>query len=157
MHKTTKILIILGSLIALLLAFGLGVVVGSSRAIFAFRFGQNYYSNFLGGSMRHFDTHGVAGEVIDVSTSTLSVKNIDGDETAVGILPDTFITANGSKISSTAIIVGNGVIIIGHPDEQGRIDARIIRVFQSTSSLPLPPGMGMMPAGSQLKIQMQSL
>lgn len=135
--KLIIILWIVGGLILLLVAFGLGMAVGTRRADFYSRFGENYERNFS--LARGFNAHGVAGEVIDTSTSTISVKDFNGSEESVSILPDTIVSKGDQIVSSTAIMAGNGVIVIGHPDDEGQIEARFIRLFPSSSSLPAFP------------------
>ena len=138
---------VVGELVLLLVVFGLGMAVGDHRSLFASRFGENYYHNFLGMGdgfggrmeMGHFNTHGVAGTVIDVTSSTISVKNFRGSEESVAILPETIVSENDNTVSSTVITVGNDVIVVGQPDNQGEIRARFIRLFTSSSSMPLPP------------------
>jgi hypothetical protein len=132
--KPRIILWILGELILLLAVFGLGMKVGSRRAFFASRYGENYSNNFF--FMKRFNTHGVVGEVIDRSSSTIAVKDFHGVEAAVDIFPDTIVSENENTVSAAVIMVGNSVIVIGHPNAAGRIEARFIRVFASSSSLP---------------------
>ena len=88
--KTKTLLWILCGILAILVVFGLGIAVGYRRAIFASSFGENYYRNFYRGpftGMMGFiagpppvNMHGVAGNVIDVSSGTISVKDIGGNE-----------------------------------------------------------------------------
>ena len=144
--KIRAALWIVGGIAVFLAIFGLGIAVGSHRALFASRFGENYYHNFLrpqgfpggGMGMGDFNTHGVAGEVIDIASSSISVKDSRGNEESIDILPETIISRDDNAISPAAIMVGNGVIVVGHPNDEGRIEARFIRVFAS-SSAPVPP------------------
>ena len=137
-HKIlSRVLWGIGGAVALLLVFGLGVVIGSHRSFFASRFEENYYHNFLG--EREFNTHGVAGKVIDVSTTTIAVKDAHGSEASVDITPETIVSKNNGAISSSAIVAGNTVIVIGHPMDDGNIEAGFIRVFSSSSFVPPPP------------------
>lgn len=137
------ILWILGAIIVLLLVFGLGIAIGSHRALFAGRFEENYYRNFYGpqGGPPPFNQHGVAGEVIDLSSSTITVKDTDGDEHSVVILSDTSIREGNATIALGAIVPGNLVTVIGAPNAEGQVEARFIRVFASSSSSApaLPP------------------
>lgn len=132
----------LGAIIVLLLVFGLGVTIGSRRALFAGRFGENYYHNFYGpqGGPPPFNQHGVAGEVIDLSSSTISVKDFDGDEHSVAVFPGTSIREGGTTVTLHAVRLGDMVTVIGAPNGSGQIEARFIRVFTSSSlSAPMLP------------------
>jgi hypothetical protein len=148
-QKIRAILWILGGVIALLFVFGLGAAVGYRRAVFASRWGENYYHNFygasprglsgnMGGMMRPpFNMHGVAGEVLDVSSSTMSVKDPLGNEESVVVSDDTVIQGAGGAMPFGSVKVGEWVTVIGSPNELGQVQARFIRVFTSSSSLPV--------------------
>ncbi len=88
-----------------------------------------------------FNQHGVAGEVIDVSSSTISVKDTDGDEHSVAVLSDTAIREGGAAIMIGGVVPGDMITVIGAPNSQGQVEARFIRVFAASSSSPpvLPP------------------
>ncbi len=139
--KTRTILWILGAAIVVLLVFGAGVLVGYHGAFYVGRFGENYYRNFFGEFPpgRMANGHGVAGEVIDVASSSLSVRDADGDESSVAIEPATVIREADRTIMLSDVQVGNGVVVIGAPNENGQIEAQFVRIFASSSSLPVPP------------------
>lgn len=145
--KLRAILWIIGAVIILFLAFGLGIAVGHRQTLFAGRFEENYYRNFYGPPMGGppggpvFNQHGVAGEVIDLSSSTISVKDFDGDEHSVMVLPDTVIREGNNTVTLGEIRVNDMITVIGAPNASGQIEARFIRVFAaSSSSAPsLPP------------------
>ncbi len=136
--KIKIILLILGGIAALFLVFGLGVAVGYERAIFSSRFGENYYRNFYGlsrgllGSMSGpmpVNAHGGVGTVMDVSSSSLSIRDSANNERSIAIFPDTVIRENDMTITSDLLKVGERIAVIGAPDEQGQIRARFIRVL----------------------------
>ena len=154
-EKVKAALWIIGAVIALLLAFGLGMAIGYRKAIFASYWGENYYRNFSAGPppggaggpivmMRTpFNLHGVTGEVIDKSTSTMAVRDQFGNEQAVvpvagaqvrGVADDTAAT---SIVGWQSIPVGAWITAIGAPNANGQIEARFIRMFPSSSSLPV--------------------
>jgi len=158
--KIRPILWGLGALIIFLLVFSLGTAVGYRRGIFASRWGENYYQNFYGGppgggvpgaveqSMMNggpggitarapFNMHGVAGEVLDVSSSTISVKDLLGNEESVAVSADTVIRGMDDMMSMSDVKAGAWITVIGAPNDNGQIGARFIRVFASSSSLPM--------------------
>jgi hypothetical protein len=139
--KIRAILWILGGIIILFIVFGVGAMVGHRQAAFLGRFGDNYYRNFYGGPIGHpsFNMHGVAGEVIDISSSSLSVKDFDGDEHSVAIFPDTAIREDNRMITMGDVRAGDMITVIGSPNGAGQIEARFVRVFEASSSMPLPP------------------
>ena len=86
----------------MLLIFAGGVAVGYQRAIFsASDWGRNYERNFFWrappGPMgivtmeRAPSAHGVTGQVIDVASSSFSVRDADNDEQSVAVTSGTVI------------------------------------------------------------------
>jgi hypothetical protein len=140
-QKAKAVLIILAAIVILLLAFGFGIAVGYRRAIFASRYGENYSRNFEGdpfgavmGGPPPMNTHGVAGVVIDVSTSTISVKDMHGNEQSVAVPSDTSIREMDDMIVLSDIQPGDSVTVIGEPNDEGQVEARFIRVFSASST-----------------------
>ncbi len=148
--KVRSVLWTLGVVVAVLVVFGAGAAVGYRRALFASRFGQNYYRNFYGGSpggmmglmgpigKMSFSMHGVAGEVINVSSSSISVMDPSGNEQSVAIIPETLIREDDGTITVGELQAGDMVTVIGGPNGEGQIEARFIRVFPSSSSSSMP-------------------
>lgn len=137
------VLWILGGLILLLVAFGFGAMVGYREASYAGNFGNNYYRNFYGPPMGQpfFNPHGVAGEVIDLSSSTISVKDLDGDEHSVMVASSTAIREGSAAITIGDIHIGDMITVIGAPNGSGQVEARLVRVISTSSSIPVPPPM----------------
>ena len=148
--KLKAILAILGGCIIVLLVFGLGIVVGYKKAMFASIWSRNYFHNFyalppagiMGMMGMHdidetiqmpFSLHGAAGEVIDVATGTLSVQNPFGNEQSIVVLPETMIRTFDGGTSLDDIGMGEWVTVIGAPNPSGQIEARFIRVFPTSS------------------------
>jgi hypothetical protein len=139
--KTKTLLWTLCGILALLIIFGLGVVVGYRRAIFASTFGENYYRNFYGSQIPvpmggvagvgPMMPHGVVGEVIDVGSGTIAVKNDEGDEASIILLPNTSVREMDNDITPRGIVIGDRVAVIGEPNANGQVEARFIRVFKT--------------------------
>lgn len=149
--KTKTLLWILCSILVVLVSFGVGIIVGYHRAIFASGWDENYYRNFYGASNSGFimgigpeapppfNAHGVAGEVIDVGPSMLSVEDSAGNEQSVFVASATPIREMDNTVSLTAVEVGDRVTIIGEPNDDGQVEARFIRVFTApTGTEPQP-------------------
>ncbi len=139
---------VLAVIVIFFLGFGLGVSVGYQKAIFASEWGRNYELNFSGPQPRGImmmqmvngDAHGAAGTVIDISSTTFSVKDSDNDEQSIAVVSDTIIKKMDTTIPLNALIVGDHVVVIGAPNAGGQVEARFIRVF------PAPgPGSGQQP------------
>jgi len=148
--KTRAALLILGAAVAALVVFGLGLVVGYRKALFSSAWGMNYYRNFYGephagpaGQMlgrMPLNSHGVSGQVLETSSSTISVKDGVGNEETVAVASDTVIREMSETISIANIKQGDQVTAIGVPNSEGQVEASFIRVFSALSGLPMMPG-----------------
>lgn len=135
--KARVIIFTLGAFSAMLLIFAGGVAVGYRKAVFSSALGQNYERNFYGpmpGAMgimapRGPNTHGVMGQVIDVTSSSFSVKDPDDDERFIIVTSGTVIRDMDQTISVDAMTPGNRVVVIGAPNSNGQVEARFVRVF----------------------------
>jgi len=152
--KTKTLLWTLCAILAVLVVFGLGVAVGYRRALFASDFGESYYRVLYGEPFGKAaigftmgpgpaTMHGVTGQVIDVSSATISVEDPQGDEQLVAIASGTPIREMDSFIVPGDIEVGDMVTVIGSPDNEGQVEARFIRVFETSSSPPMPASAAM--------------
>lgn len=139
--KTRAILVIIAGAIVLLVVFAFGASVGYHRGLFASRFGRYYAANFYDGPVGKgtFISNGVAGDVIAVSSATIAVEDQDGDEQFVAVSPDTLIREANNTVMMQNMNVGDAVTVIGEPNGEGQIQARFIRVFPVSSSVPFPP------------------
>ena len=138
------ILWVLGGLIVLVVVFGLGITVGYDRAGFASNFNQNYYRDFYGAAPSGpvglmappmpVAIHGVVGTVIDLSTSTISVKDKQGNEQSVAVSSGTDIRNGNGNSTIGDIAVGDQIAVIGEPNSEGQIDAHFVRILRTPSS-----------------------
>ena len=135
----TKALFIIGLVLATLVIFQAGVYVGVRKAELSFRMGDNYYrafgpGGFPGGPLGEelSESDGASGKILSVSLPTFIVEDRNGEK--VIILSDqTDIRSMRASTSSSAIMPGNGAIVIGEPNEKGQIQATFVRL------LPPPP------------------
>jgi hypothetical protein len=140
------VLWVIGGIAVVFLVFGFGVAVGYHKALFSSSWGRNYYQNFYGNTQgwpmgaltahAPWNAHGVAGSVIDVSSSTISLRDNDNDERSVVISSDTVIRKMNSTISVDMINVGDTITVIGEPNTNGQVSARFVRVFGASLSMP---------------------
>ncbi|HTM67966.1 MAG TPA: hypothetical protein VL426_01575 [Candidatus Binatia bacterium] len=134
-----RVLIGLGCVIALLLSFHAGKAAGYRKARFSYGWGENYHRNFAGprrGFMhggfedRDFtDAHGTAGKVLSVDGSTLVIKGRDDVEKTVILSQDTSIRRFRDRLSAADLRTDDVIVVIGEPDDQGRIAAKFVRVL----------------------------
>ncbi|MFH1192821.1 MAG: hypothetical protein V1656_00680 [Candidatus Jorgensenbacteria bacterium] len=133
----------IGAVIALLIVFKAGELVGFRKAGFSYRWGENYYRGMTGpheGKMpRGFESrdfmmgHGTFGSVISVSSSSLVIKGGDGAERVVLFTPKTEIRRFRDTIAPSGLAAGENVTVVGAPNDAGQIEAKLIRVMP-----PLP-------------------
>ncbi|MCX6721253.1 MAG: hypothetical protein NT026_01470 [Candidatus Staskawiczbacteria bacterium] len=122
--------------------FGTGVFVGGMKARFSYRWAENYHRNFGGpGNGFMFDEkmpppnnefiegHGTFGQIIKIGDSDLVIKGQDNVEKVVVFAKDITITIGRRTITKTDLKIGEQVVVIGSPNEQGQIEAKLIRIF----------------------------
>lgn len=139
--------IIIGLTLALvaLIIFQAGIAVGEHRSNFAHRFGDNFEKNFRGGDGgmmgRGFggggplpSGYGAVGEIINITLPYIVVAGPDNLEKTVVIGIDTHIREFQSELTSSDLVVGDHIIAFGEPNDEGQVEAKLIRL------LPPPPG-----------------
>lgn len=141
--------VLIGILIAIiaLVIFQSGVAVGVRKASFAHRFGDNFERNFrdprgefmqrgLPGGMNTPGGHGAVGKIVSISLPLVVVAGPDNLEKTVVIGSDTEIREFRDSITIDKLEVGDFIIVLGAPNDEGQVDAKLIRLA------PPPPDMG---------------
>lgn len=147
-----KILWILGSIagfVVALLIFQAGMYVGYNKATDAYLWGELYSrgnENPAGGRLGSStplgslgmgdisDTEGELGVIVKTTPpKSIIVEEQNGVEKTVLIASTTAIRQFKETLAPGDLTVGNNVIIFGPPNDQGQVEAELIRV------LPLPP------------------
>lgn len=132
--------IVIGLLIAALaiLIFQAGVFVGYRKAAFSFRFGDNFYRNFgnrgprpdLGFPPAELPGgHGAVGKIIKITGSEIVVADRENIEKTLIIDQDTLVRKLRNNATTTDLKVGDMVVAIGAPSDDGRIAAKLIRLI----------------------------
>lgn len=147
------IIVIILCFVIVLIIFITGVFVGQEKAKFSFMWAENYHRNFSGpvdGFFGNFSNsgftsaHGVFGPVLKTSQNGMMVRGQDNIEKVVLISDETEIIDQSGKIEFKDIKMGSNVVVIGYPNENGSLRARLIRVFPGTINSPISycnPGM----------------
>lgn len=136
--------------------FSLGVSVGFHKAGFNGRLGERYERNFEGGRRGPgmmggfgmgrglmFDrnlpsAYTTAGEILDLNANGLTVIDNDGVEKNVSVTDKTIIRKYRDDIKFAELKTGDAVVVMGAPDNQGRIEARLVRVMPGLNQGQLP-------------------
>lgn len=123
-----------------LMVFQAGVFVGYRKATFSDHLGNNYYrafnsrGNFAGLPPSDFPGgHGAVGKIVRINLPTIIVTGPDNVEKIVLIKDNTEIKRFRGKVSVTDLKVDDLAIILGTPNDQGQIEAKLIRLLP-----PLP-------------------
>jgi hypothetical protein len=140
----TKVIILVGLLVCFMLVFGMGVAVGFHKSSFGRAWGEHYKENFgimgrsgkmmgvvtQGGMMGDFpNAHGAAGQIISMNLPTIIVKDKDGTEKVVLIKDETSIERGRDILKDSDLKIDDFVVIIGTPNSQGQIEAKLIRAI----------------------------
>lgn len=148
-----RIIIGVGLLIIVLISFGTGVLVGYNKARFSYAWGENYDRNFGGPPHGIFgflpdnsfiNAHGTFGSVLDINpgSSTLMVEGRDNIEKTILVSSATMLRADQNDIKLSDIKINDPVVVIGSPNNQGQIEARLIRMLpespEQTRNFPSP-------------------
>ncbi len=138
--------LLVGLLLIVFVSFSFGAFVGYHKARFSYAWGENYDRNFAGPhhgifgmqGMMPFDSsafmnaHGAFGTIagIDSTSAMIMIKGQDNLEKTVVISSSTALLEHRSAIAFSDLETGESVVVIGTPNEQGQIEARLVRILQ---------------------------
>ena len=139
------IIIGIAGFIVIILIFSAGIFIGGAKARFSYRWAENYHQNFAGpgggfvGDWRKMppmpmpdnfiDSRGAFGNIIKIDTSNFVIKERGDVEKVIVINDNTVIKNAGNTVKIDELKVGDSVVVIGSPNDQGQINAEFIRVF----------------------------
>ena len=142
-----KLIIALGSLLAFLVIFAAGMAVGYREAAFSYHWQSNYGPGFSDPSSPFapfihdgddVSPHGAFGTIVSFKSPYLMVKGDNQAESIIAIGSSTVIRHIRAFGTTTDLLPGQQVIIIGTPDNSGRIQASFIRVVPPPSTTTAP-------------------
>ena len=143
--KTVRGIIIgLGIAILVLGIFKLGQVSGYHKARFSQRFGDNFNRNFVDprgeGFFKDFSDreglpggHGAVGKIVSIALPLVLVSGPDNIEKTIVISDSTEILKYRDDITTTDLKVGDFIVVLGTPNDDGQVEAKLIR------TIPPPP------------------
>lgn len=147
-----SLVITLAILVAILAIFGFGMVAGYEKARFSGRFGDQYQRMFVDGrgkfsvssrgpgmmAMPEVESlpggHGAVGEIVNVSLPQIVVAGPDNLERIALIGDDTLIRRFRESASVSDLQAGETVVILGSPDGDGRIQAKLVRILPHSAA-----------------------
>lgn len=131
--------LIVGLVIALIVAaiFSLGMLMGQFRAGYPLhpgfgpaRGGFPRWTWRLPLGHRGYGRHGALGEVGKIEEERITITERRGTTKVIVVTEDTAIGRDKERIELSDIRVGDWLLVIGSPGEQGEIKARLIRLLK---------------------------
>ena len=146
-----RILMGISAVVLTLLIFQAGMFVGYRKAAFTYRFGDNYYRAFgnAGPGERFFasrggpfpggliEGHGVAGKIVSINLPTFVVTGPDDIEKVILIGDGTRIRRFDTTLSSSDLKVDDFTVILGSPNDNSQIEAKLILPLNHTRLLTI--------------------
>ncbi len=134
----------IGAVGGAVLMFWAGTEVGTIRAGFNYHRGDNFYRAFGPdahmGMMAAPAAHGAVGKIVSLTLPTFLVADRDNTEKTVRIENETVIREQRGDIQAADLKAGDFVVVIGEPDTDAEVEARLIRVLPeipaATSTAP---------------------
>ena len=137
---------ILGGLviaIIILLIFSAGITVGFHKASFGRVWGENYERNFgmmpnrqMFGRDNFPNAGGAVGKIIKIELPTIIVQDKNNIEKVVLIKENTSIQKAKENIAVNDLKIDDFIVVIGNPNEQGQVEAKLIRITPLDISIP---------------------
>jgi hypothetical protein len=132
-----RVLYIIGAFLLSALIFHAGLVIGSHRN-FRGNAGRNwgfkapgFYVQFPRGFIQN--GHGTVGTIQSVATSSVIIQKRDEAVQMIMITDKTTIRYQSKNASSTALAIGQQIVALGTPNDDGSMIASLIRVVPDDS------------------------
>ncbi len=137
------IIIGLAGFVIIVLIFTAGMLIGGMKARFSYSWAESYHKSFAGPKAGFFgdwrklplppgdfiEGHGTFGQIIKIEGNTLIVKGREDMEKIVIITEKTIIQSGRKDIKVSDLKMDDQIVIIGSPNEEGQIEAKLIRIF----------------------------
>lgn len=144
------VIVAIAVLVVLIFIFNVGMSVGANRAKFSYKWAENYHKNFSGPQEGFFqdwrqppafpenfiEGHGIFGEIIKINDNELIIKDRGDIEKMVLLDEKTVIKDKMENAEKNKLEVGDYIVVIGSPNEEGQIQAKLVRIFDSEQGLP---------------------
>jgi len=142
-NHLNKLLIVFAVAVILVFVFTLGVFTGHEKGRFSCRWGENYFRNVMGpagpgrpggfGMMDFgrpgFNARGGFGEIMKIEGDNLIVRGQDNVEKVIVVGSRTVIRRRNQNLKLSDLKIDDEIVVIGRPDNQGRVEASLIRVM----------------------------
>jgi len=141
-------------LIIILLTFKAGMSIGLRKADFSGNWGENYHQNFAGpkgGFMQdmwqdeYLEANGAFGQIIKIENNNLIVKNKSNIEKIILVTENTIIKNLKNDIKIENLNIDDFIVVIGEPNNDGQIEAKLIRKMPEPKEMPKPKNLNFIP------------
>lgn len=140
-NHLNNLLIVLATLVVLVLVFAAGIFIGHEKTRFSQTWGEHYYRNIMGPGGRgmmelgrpQFNAHSGFGQILKIEDNNIIVKGPNDVEKTIVVTDKTEIRKFNQVLKITDLRVDENIVVIGAPNSQGQIEAKLIRV------MPNPP------------------
>jgi hypothetical protein len=138
----SKLIKVLAVLFVVLIIFATGMYAGYSKAEFVYNWRNNYTRSIndplspfapFEHDMDDTNPHGAIGTIVSTNFPSFIVKGPHQAEEIVVVGSSTMVRNMRAPTSTDILRPGEQVIVIGQPDQSGRIQATFVRV------MPKPP------------------
>lgn len=139
----TTLLKSIGVLFVALTVFGAGFLAGYHQGVFSYHWNMNYtrelddprspFAPFVHDG-DETNSHGAIGTVVSINLPEILVKGPYQAESIVTIGSSTVVRSMHALGTEQSIVPGVQVIVVGNPDDQGRIQASFIRIMMPSST-----------------------
>jgi hypothetical protein len=126
-------LLALGVILLAGIVFGAGILVGRLSVR-----GSNPSSRLFQRGFLFSGAHGATGVIEEIQDKSLAVRLRDGTTQVILIDNSTRVERNLKKAGLGDLKVGDRIVVVGTPDPQGRLKARLIRVIDLKTPPPTP-------------------
>jgi len=129
-----------------LLVFQAGILVGYRKAVFGYRWGENYHRNFGGpreglfGHMRELgandlmNSHGTFGKIIKIELPHITVEGENKTEKIILVNNTVTIRKFRDTVTPADLKINDYIVVIGEPNDAGQVEAKLIRVLPAAPS-----------------------
>ena len=134
----TTLLVIIGVII-LIIAFEGGEAVGYHKALFSYKWSENYEKNFAGPAKPFRGAHpddflnsnGASGIVLTYHGDILIIKDNNNTEETITTASSTVIRKLNDTVGTSTVKIGDHVVVLGVPGASGNIEAKFIRILNT--------------------------
>lgn len=140
--KTTVVCI--AGIAVLFAVFSVGVFVGARRAEFSYRWAEAYHRNFAGPQegflgeakgKEFVSSNGAFGIIAGINDSqapdfkAITMEDRGGAEKIILAGPKTAINFQRKNLTISDLKIGDSIIVVGQPNQDGQVEAGIIRIM----------------------------